>query len=113
MLFPRRFSEGLIIIIIKCLEELTTEAICFFVSRYFITHSVSLLVIGLFISCRVEVFEWATTSSGRGAFKIRMKAYTHIYRQESTLPRFCIPCGWGARKRKNVMNYEYGTVKIK
>lgn len=41
------------------------------------------------------------------------RVYTRIERQESTLPRFCIPCGWGAQKRKNVMSYEYSTVKIK
>ena len=82
--------KGYHCLLFKCLEELTAEAIRFFVSRNFITHSVSLLVIGLFISYRVEVFEWveeacSTTSSGRGAFQMRMKAYTQVQRGKKVL----------------------------
>ena len=61
-----------------------------FARRFLITDSPCLLVIGLFISYRVEVFEWveeacSTTSSGRGTFKMRMKAYTQVQRGKKVL----------------------------
>lgn len=65
MLSPENVVKGYWCLFFKCLEELTTEAIwprLFFVRIYFITNSVSLLVIGLFISYR-EVFEWGGMSS--------------------------------------------------